>query len=430
MKDQDRPTATRGIDPAEARLTDDAASAAVSAVEPRSGGKAGARDRTRRMRARHGPVKILFFAASTADDEPLALGDEFRAIKQAIRVARHRDALELIPVLATRRSDVQEELLEHSPEIVHFACHGSSKAEILLRGDGPGAEPMTAESLRLLFGVLRDNVVLVVFNACYASAQAAAIREVAGLAIGMRERVENTAATAFAAALYGALASGSSVHDALEVGKAAMDERQGRLPELFARSGVDSHAVYLARAPRRRIGLAVVAGAVACGAPIAAGAALAGRKASGPRPVRGTALLYFCTCNRDRCAKRSNLLASGTNPHRGKLPWKPVKLVASWARLEALTAGTRTSGVVPGSMVTTISLSLEGEPSGRVDLRRRCRSSRSQAALPQRAVVLRDRRSSLSAHVGSVSSQVGLAIRSVRGDRFTHPFRTVAQRRT
>jgi formylglycine-generating enzyme required for sulfatase activity len=222
--------------------------------------------RTDVVRPPDGPVKILFFSANTKDGDQLALDDEYRAIEQRIRLARHRDAFQLISKPAARRSDLQDALLEHSPPVVHFACHGSSQAEIVLRSDGPASDPVSAESLASLFSVLHDNLVLVVFNACFASTQAAAIRQSAKLAIGMRSRIDDGAAIAFASALYGALAYGRSVQDAFTLGLAALDARQRQLPELFVPPGVDASKVYLVKPRRSRALLMVLAVAAACAA--------------------------------------------------------------------------------------------------------------------------------------------------------------------
>jgi formylglycine-generating enzyme required for sulfatase activity len=214
-------------------------------------------------------VKILFIAANTRAGGQLALDEEYRAIEQGIRAARYRDAFQLIPQLAVRRGDLQQALLEHSPDVVHVACHGSSQAEVVLQSDGPGSESISAEALASLFRVLQDNLVLVVFNACFASGQAAAIRRHVGFTIGMRERIEDRPAIAFASALYGALAYGRSVLDAFDLGVAAVeavDARQRHVPQLFVGAGMDAHAVRLvdrARAPWmvRAVGRLAVLGA-------------------------------------------------------------------------------------------------------------------------------------------------------------------------
>jgi formylglycine-generating enzyme required for sulfatase activity len=238
----------------------------ASADDEHPGAEVTRRARSHGAHAARKRVKILFFAANIRTGEQLALDEEYRAIEQAIRTARHRDAFQLIPKLAARRSDLQDALLEHSPDVVHFACHGSSQAEILLLSDGPGSEPVPAAALASLFGVLRDNLALVVFNACFASEQASAIRQCAGLAIGMRARIEDRAAIAFASALYGALAYGRSVRDAFDLGVAAVeavDARQKRLPRLFAGTGLDARTVHLVSDARHRRLFGLFGGAAA-----------------------------------------------------------------------------------------------------------------------------------------------------------------------
>lgn len=223
------------------------------------------------VRAPVGRVKILFFSANAKDDNVLALDEEYRAIEQRIRLARHRDAFWPIFKPAARRADLQDALLEHSPHVVHFACHGSSQAEIVLRSDGPASDPVAADSLTSLFSVLHDSLVLVVFNACFASTQASAILRSAKVAIGMRSRIEDGAAISFASALYGALAYGRSVQDAFTLGVAALDARQRQLPELFVRPGVDASKVVLVKPRRSRTPLMVLVAAVAGTALVAVG---------------------------------------------------------------------------------------------------------------------------------------------------------------
>jgi formylglycine-generating enzyme required for sulfatase activity len=202
-------------------------------------------------------VKILFFAANTPSGNRLALDVEYRAIEQSVQAARYRDRVELIPKFAAHVGDLQQALLEHSPDVVHFACHGSSQAELILLTEGEEPAPVPAAALVSMFSVLRDNLALVVFNACFASEQASAIRQSVGLSIGMRARIEDRAAIAFASALYGALAYGRSVRDAFDLGVTGIEasgwgQKQQEMPQLFAAAGVDADTVYLVRGIRRR----------------------------------------------------------------------------------------------------------------------------------------------------------------------------------
>jgi formylglycine-generating enzyme required for sulfatase activity len=213
-------------------------------------------------------VKILFVAANTGSHDQLALDVEYRAIEDSLHAGRYRDAFQLIPKLAARPSDLQQALLEHCPDVVHFACHGTSQAELVLLADRAGDARISPGALASMLRVLRDNVTLVVFNACFSGEQAQAIRRSAGLAIGVGARIDDAAAIAFASALYGALAYGRSVRDAFELGVAAIQAahpRQEALPELFEEPGLDAGSVSLVdEAPRPAPRLRVLGGATAC----------------------------------------------------------------------------------------------------------------------------------------------------------------------
>jgi hypothetical protein len=200
-------------------------------------------------------VTILFVAANQSADGPLALDKEYRAIEESIRAARHRRAFQLVPKLAARLSDLQQALLEHRPEVIHIACHGSPDAELMLLSDEAGTVPVSPTALASTFDALADNLTLVACNACFTTEQAEAIRATAGLAIGMRARIGDDAAIAFASSLYRALAFGRSVHAAFEAGRAAVeaiDAEQAETPQLFAREGLDARATYLVDPPARR----------------------------------------------------------------------------------------------------------------------------------------------------------------------------------
>jgi hypothetical protein len=207
-----------------------------------------------RITTAHKQVTIVFVSASQSAEGLLALDKEYRAIEQSIRTAAHHRAFRLVPKLAARLSDLQQALLEHRPEVIHIACHGSPNAELLLLSDEAGTAPIPPTALASIFGALADNLALVTCNACFTTEQAEAIRRTAGLAIGMRARIGDNAAIAFASSLYNTLAFGRSVHEAYEAGRAAVeaiDVQQKETPRLFARDGLDARTAYLV-APRPR----------------------------------------------------------------------------------------------------------------------------------------------------------------------------------
>lgn len=189
-------------------------------------------------------VKVLFFAANADEKRLLAVGQEHDAIDTSIG-----DKFRLIAKLSGRLSDLHQALLDHRPDILHLACHGSTQAELLLMQDGGGVSPVSAAELAETLRVLQGNLSLVVFNACFSSTQASAVRESVGLAIGMGKPIEDSAAVKFAATLYRALASGLSVQDAFDLGKAALkaSSASDAMPGLSAREGIDACKVCFVR---------------------------------------------------------------------------------------------------------------------------------------------------------------------------------------
>lgn len=205
----------------------------------------GGRVRRRILRKK---VKILFLSANPRDARQLDLPDEYRTIEQSIKLSKYRDLFELEAKLAVQLEDLPRALLEHRPDVVHFACHGSAAAELMLRKKDGGTARVPAEALAEFFRILHDNVVLVVLNACCASEQASAIRESVGLTIGMREPIEDAAAITFSETLYESLAFGRSVRESFELATTAIlasGSVQATVPELFEGEGTDASAVCL-----------------------------------------------------------------------------------------------------------------------------------------------------------------------------------------
>jgi hypothetical protein len=169
-------------------------------------------------------VKILFLAANPADTEPLSLDEEVRAIDGAIRGADFRDQFDIRQHWAVRSTELDDFLLRHRPHIVHFSGHGSEAHELMLvepggaTGDDPsGSQPVSPETLSRLFSALKDNVRLVVLNACYSEGQARAIADHIDCVIGMSREISDAAAVAFATAFYQALAYGRDVKTAFDL---------------------------------------------------------------------------------------------------------------------------------------------------------------------------------------------------------------------
>jgi hypothetical protein len=164
------------------------------------------------------PIRILFLASNPRDTTQKRLGEEMRAIDQAIRQADFRDKFDIQQQWAVRISDLQSHLLRYKPEIVHFSGNGSASREIVLKNNRGNSQAVPIPALSKLFALLKDNIRCVVLNACYSAAQAQAIAQHIDCVIGMSKAIGDTAAIRFVAAFYQALGYGRDVRTAFDLG--------------------------------------------------------------------------------------------------------------------------------------------------------------------------------------------------------------------
>src|SRR5205823_411864 len=146
-------------------------------------------------------IKALFLAANPAATERLALDEEIRLIEEMMRKAKYRNTLAFQSAWAVRPDDLLQLLNEHQPHIVHFSGHGIGEGLQLAAGDGE-ARLVTTQALKRLFTTLKDNIRLILLNACYSHAQAQALVKVIDCVIGMNESIGDEAAAIFAASFY------------------------------------------------------------------------------------------------------------------------------------------------------------------------------------------------------------------------------------
>jgi hypothetical protein len=218
-------------------------------------------------------VKVLFVAANPTGSQPLQLDEEIRQITTKVRAAEFRDSLELVSRWAVRPDDLLQALLELKPHVVHFSGHGSQAQELILLDVRGNPLPVSQEALVHLFHTLRDNVRVVVLNACYSRPQAEALAQTIDCTIGMNRAIGDEAAIVFAASFYRAVGFGRTVKEAFELGKAALlleGIPEDKTPELLTRQGVDASGMVLiappvtamlgaeeptAKGPRERLGV-------------------------------------------------------------------------------------------------------------------------------------------------------------------------------
>ena len=195
-------------------------------------------------------MKILLLAANPMTSQRLRIDEEVRAIEGKVGSSTLRAAVQFRSRWATRPGDLQQALLEENPDVVHFSGHGGGTIGVVLHSEtGTDVSLVSSAALAQLFAVLKDNIRLVVLNACYSEEQAKAIVEEIDCVVGMADSIGDDGAGTFAAAFYRGLAYGKSVQTAFDLGlnelqlMGLMDDEA--VPVLLIREGVDASAVTL-----------------------------------------------------------------------------------------------------------------------------------------------------------------------------------------
>jgi len=116
-------------------------------------------------------TKILFFASNPQNTTVLSLDEEVRSINKKIRESEYRDSLEFVTMWAVRPTDILDGLNLHKPTITHFSGHGSGEDGLILTDDQGKSKLVSTDALKALFSTVKDNIRLVVLNACFSAVQ-------------------------------------------------------------------------------------------------------------------------------------------------------------------------------------------------------------------------------------------------------------------
>src|SRR5947209_11785834 len=172
-----------------------------------------------------------------------------------VRKAKYRNTLVFQSAWAVRPDDLLQLLNEYQPHIVHFSGHGIGKGLQLVGEDGK-ARLVATQALKRLFTTLKDNIRLIVLNACYSREQAQALVEVIDCVIGMTESISDEAAAIFAASFYRALGFGRTVQNAFDQGLVALSMTnisEEDIPKLLVKDGVDPNQIVLVDGRKTRV---------------------------------------------------------------------------------------------------------------------------------------------------------------------------------
>jgi hypothetical protein len=197
------------------------------------------------------PHTILFMAANPVGTDARALDEQARAIQMEIERAGRRDCFRFETRWGAQPLDLLRDMVKLKPTVVHF-CGGrlagrsgsALVAGVYFEGPDGRAQPVAATALATAFDAAGSSVKLVVLDACYSQAHAAAIVAHVDFVVGLAGETIDGAATSFAIGLYGGLGEGESVANAFKQGRAAialMGVGNADQPSLVVRRGADAN---------------------------------------------------------------------------------------------------------------------------------------------------------------------------------------------
>ncbi len=195
-------------------------------------------------------IKILFLAANPADVQPLRIDQELRHVVDQIREAKYRDRIEIVSEWSVGLDNLRPILSNHQPHIFHFSGHGQKDGSAVLEDDAGNADPIDPAIFAEMLELLKDNIRLVVLNACYSKEQAKRLRATFDYTIGMNQPILDKAAKVFAATFYQEIANDRSVKKAFDLACKQLKASKisgAETPELLVREGVDSTEPFLSQ---------------------------------------------------------------------------------------------------------------------------------------------------------------------------------------
>lgn len=164
------------------------------------------------------PVLVVF--ANPRGTSALRLGEEDRAITEAVRRSKQRDDITLTKCHAATVHDLSRSLLDEEFRIVHVSGHGTHSGLVLEENDGSRfVVPQTALA-KLFSAYASPNGPLecVILNACYSVSTGTLASLGTPYTIAMEGPISDQAAVEFSRGFYDAIGAGKDITFAYEEG--------------------------------------------------------------------------------------------------------------------------------------------------------------------------------------------------------------------
>lgn len=156
---------------------------------------------------------------ATPDDQGRLRADKEAALldRQLEQVANRDRDLHVVQKFAVRLQDIQKELLNNRPKILHFSGHGDEGVLLFEKDDGTTAE-LDGEVLADILEAYGELECLVL-HACYTEKVARACAKHVRVVVGSTDSINDETAPRFTYAFYQGLANGRPYENAFKMGR-------------------------------------------------------------------------------------------------------------------------------------------------------------------------------------------------------------------
>lgn len=161
-------------------------------------------------------MKVLFLAANPVDEGGLKTDREANDLKTQLAAVRDaKTKIEVEHAWAVRVDQIQTELLNNHPDILHFSGHGNTNLLVFEDTEG-NATNVSGDAIARLIGLV-DSVRCVVLNCCYSDSVSKQVSPHVEAVIGCDQSIADDAAIMFTRAFYRALSHGSNFERAFNL---------------------------------------------------------------------------------------------------------------------------------------------------------------------------------------------------------------------
>ncbi len=167
------------------------------------------------------PIRLLFIRATHPNDVRLDADVEQRNLQESLHHSRGRVEITLCSLPAARIGDLPRYLRDHSPHIVHIACHGDGDGGLeLYAPDDAASTPLSGDDLAAIIANYQaeaeERLRLVVLAGCWTGETARLLAEQVDWAVGFAGAVaDEDVRDVFTPQFYAALSSDRTAPNAV-----------------------------------------------------------------------------------------------------------------------------------------------------------------------------------------------------------------------